>query len=444
MIRVEVIEVAAVPPASRSEPFEVHADERIIGNALLSNTTSCEASRLLVPPTDDYNRWRWSEAAALRVYDLMSLIDAVVLHERVFYLPGVLPDDTGELELRNRLVDSDVLVPLPQADDPNVIGKALLASLRTVKNLRVSLEDYNLYLERAAGLVPDEIGATGDGPFRFIDGDDLVSRFGADITPRARSFDQAAQFMILLLQGDTGRYAAEMSLRAMYYVFASEHYGLPYLAPSSVRSMERRFPNYFRPSVTEKLYEQLASALRATTAAVAEEFHSVIVSLPPFSALVLDRASTPTEIPSQVLAMREEYSDLRRKMRELERERLEARSLNDRLKALRRIERLGREVARPFKQQSQMSLETSLRYIPDAVELATNPTNPAGWAKVLLGAPTEALLSWYWRRPVAKLVRTAKAVGALRDYSNLLTKHFGEEVTTRAMGFQKELQKAES
>jgi hypothetical protein len=129
-------------------------------------------------------------------------------------------------------------------------------------------------------------------------------------------------------------------------------------------------------------------------------------------------------------------------MSELDHDRLEARSLNDRMKAVRRLERLGKEVTRPFDQPSQMKLEAAFRYIPDAVDLAVNPANPAGWTKLLLNMPTEALIHWYRRRPIAKLVRTARAVGALPDYDALLTKHFGEALASSTLELQSRLQRA--
>jgi hypothetical protein len=70
------------------------------------------------------------------------------------------------------------------------------------------------------------------------------------------------------------------------------------------------------------------------------------------NALILDRASPLAAITSKMLAMREEYKSLRNKLRELEYERLEARSVNDRKKALRQIERLGKEIVRPFDEPS--------------------------------------------------------------------------------------------
>ena len=460
------------PSADRSMSSEYGIGNRLIGSALLTNTTACEASRLLLPSSIEVfangKYWTRYMPSALRVCDLMSLIDAVVLHEQIFYLPASLPDDARELELRNRLVESGILAPLPMGDDPNLVGEALLASLSSVsgpcgpperpeEGIETSFEEVRPRLmnelklsEAADHTISDHLSL----PFRVYTYEGFLA------SPKAESFDQAVRSLIYymeyaelmhriagerpdpqLLGSHSGRYQdATASLRAMYYVFASEHYSLPYLASASVQAVQRKFPNYFQPSVRERLYVQLASALQATVDTVTQQFGGALVFVPPFSALVLNRAARPEEISSEMLALRAEYSDFRRKMRELERDHLEARSLNDQLKALRKIEQLGKEVARPFDQPSRMKLEPALRYIPDAAQLAANPTNPAGWTRVLLGLPIEELISWYRRRPVAKLVRTARAVGALPDYDRLLAKHFGGGLASRVLEIQGLLQ----
>jgi hypothetical protein len=428
------------PPVGPSAVSQEISDDRLIGNALLTNTTVCEASRFLLKADKDYD----PEADGLRVFDLVSLIDAVILHERIFYLPASLPDDVGGLEFRNCLVESDILAPLPKGEGHDLVGQALLASLSTTDGFHKVTDSWGekegtpLSFENFRQRLTDELSESDIGPSPWdlcrVDENYDTSRIGAG----AKSFDEAAQDLIGWLDySSSGAYEeSSNSFRAMYYTFASEHYHLPYLASASVAAGQQRFPNYFHPSVVEKIYQQLASGLQGTWNKVAQEFDGPIVSIPPFSALVLDRAATPAGIASEMLALRSEYSDFRRKMCELERARLEARSLNDRLKVLRQIERLGKEVTRPFDQPSQMKLETALRYIPDAAELATNPTNPAGWARVLLGLPTEALISWYRRRPVAKLVRTARTIKAMPDYDRLLTKHFGSPVLEGALGVQ--------
>lgn len=428
------------PPLWRTESTVEGPHDLFVGNTLLSNTTACEASRLLKPINGFERPFHYHDA--FRACDLISLIDSAVLHERIFYLPASLPTDIAELELRNRLVESGVLALLPSGDDHNAVGKALLGALSTVEGLRRVDDDTALPFDSVRPKLMDELRLTANKDRSKPSHLDPGHEDEGLVEVAAESFDEAARQLIGWLDyGSSGAYEGGInSLRNMYYIFASEHYALPYLPSMQVGVVQRRFPNYFQPSVRERLYQQLASALGATVDAIAEEFDGPIVFVPPFSALVLNRAATPAEIPSETLALRAEYSNFRRKMCEMERGRLEARSLNDRMKALRQIEQLGKAVVRPFDQPSQVKLEPALRYIPDAIELATNPTNPAGWARVLLGLPTEALLSWYRRRPVAKLIRAGRAVGALHNYDRLLTKHFGESVASRIWEIQSEHQ----
>jgi hypothetical protein len=205
--------VPTIPPGGRSAFPEEINDDRLIGNALLSNTTACEASRLLLSPTDDS-----FGTGRLRVFDLMSLIDSAVLHERIFYLPASLPDDVRGLELRNCLVENDVLVPLPKRDDYNLIGQALLASLSTADGLRkiagvgsqigtpLSFENYRPKL--MGELEPNEPAEQRELPYHIV-----------DVAAGAESFDEAARDLIGWIDyAASGAYENSVgALRAMYY-----------------------------------------------------------------------------------------------------------------------------------------------------------------------------------------------------------------------------------
>jgi hypothetical protein len=170
---------------------------------------------------------------------------------------------------------------------------------------------------------------------------------------------------------------------------------------------------------------------------VEQEFSGQTILVPPFSALALHRAAEPSQIHAEALALREEYQDFRRNMLELEHEWQWAKSINERLKITRRIQRLGHEVTRPFDQAGQMSFQSTLRYIPDAVDVASNPTSPVAWTKALLELPADALISWYMRRPVAKLTRAGRVVGKLAEYDTLVEKHFGEGPARRVLKLQR-------
>jgi hypothetical protein len=429
-----LLRATALPDNGRAKPPDEKINADLIGNALLSNTTACEASRLVLEAGARSADPLGETADGFRANDLMSLIDAGVLYEKIFFLPAALPDDLPQLELRNRLLAQGALALLPRRDD-GVVGRALLAALSTAEGLAtvaLSAEDIG------RPLAFSDFRPSLERELQLREGNDDAMR-GPVVADGAASFDEAARELIGWMDyGASGAYEGSLaSFRAMYYVFASEHHGLPYLPSVSVEGVARDFPNYFVAPVRQRLYERLASALRASEETVAREWNSGVIFVPPFSKLVLDRAATPAEIPTETLALRDEYSDLRTKMRELERERASAITLNARLKAVRQIERLGKEVTRPFDQPSEMRIEASLRYIPDTIELAGNPTNPVTWARMLLDKPAEALIGWYRRRPIAKLVRAAKASGEVEHYDRLLTKHFGESVSREALDYQR-------
>lgn len=409
----------------------------LIGNALVSNTTICEASSLVL----DTDRERPSaHSDERRAVDLMTLIDAVVLHEQLFYLPASLPDDVDQLALRNRLLASGVLTPLP-GDDDELVAQALFAALSTAE-LPEGSGRPPVDFGRVKTSIEIELGIRQPTSQELADGFDMgPGPYHDDTYVRdweQNSFEDIAQIVQYLEHSDSGYYESVVpALRTMFYVFSSEHHRIPYLPSVNVESVARSFPNYFDSSIRAQLYDALSSALRAALEEVEDEFTGEMAFVPPFAAIVLDRAATPTEITNETLALRQEYADLRRRMRELELERYAATTINSRQAARRHIDQLSKEVARPFEHPSQMRLETVLRYVPDVADLAANPTRPASWARLLLGMPIDALMDWYRRRPIAKLVRTAKTVASLKYYERLLSKHFGEDVSQQTVELQR-------
>ena len=416
------------------------------GAALLSNTTLCEASRLLVgrPRLVDRKERR---GAALAILDLMSTIDACVLYEQLFTLPATLSTDADSLALRCRLVDAGVVRPLPRTDDLRLVGQALLNVFETVddraitsahdKPSPVSFADYGPVLAEELGVGPAEVAPLLDGPVAPLphqqEGYDASIVSGmAPSGSGADSFALAAREVAHGIERSfSGAYESSMeSVRAMFYVFAAEHYKVPYWPSASVAPIARRFPNYFSGSSRTEIYRHVSAVLHATIDDLAKEFQGAPAFIPPFSAIVLDRASGPDQVPDAVIDVREQYAAFRGAMLALEQQRRDARSIADRLEVTRQIQFLCSEASKPYTNPRPMVLESTLRVIPDMTELATNATAPSAWVTALVSKPAEWLILWYRRRPIRKLLRTAHQVVSLDDYGNLLDKHFGAEAMT--------------
>ena len=423
-----------------------------VGRVLLTNTTVCRASRLLqddpIPESPDkFERLAHSMWGATRVYDLLCLIDAIVLHDQIYCLPGQLSDDVKELELRESLLRSEVVCEVPDSYDFSAVGKALLGAFAQTAGYKIKYDAYEAghaagepisftdHKRAVASMlgIDDPQGIPSD-LFRGFEGAAIKRLIIQEVASTyADSFTDAAHEVIALIRsGATGAdQCAGSDLRAMFYVLAAEHLGIPYWPSAYLQGMADQFPNYFTRSVRAKIYERLALTLRSSVDAVAEEFESATLFVPPFSAIVLDRAKSPEAIPAELMTLRQEYAGFRTEMVELERARATAMSISERLKIMRKIARLCREVSKPFDNPSPLSVESTLKCVPDIVALAANPSESTTWVNAFLQRPALWLVSWYQRRPVRKIIRTAEQVASLSSYGDLVARHFGHGTAER-------------
>ena len=132
------------------------ADQLLSGCALISNTSVCEVSRLLLDrgsspsSSGSYDACRKDQ---MRMFDLFSLIEAAILHERLYTLPFRPPRDLPDLSLRNDLLSGGVLHELnPQRDYP-----------RIAKSIQHSLEDLIQIqcFARRVVVIPNQLSGVG-------------------------------------------------------------------------------------------------------------------------------------------------------------------------------------------------------------------------------------------------------------------------------------------
>ncbi len=363
-------------------------------------------------------------------------------------LPASLSSDADSLDLRRSLVERHIAVEFPETEDRHLVGEALLAALETVDDYTAIAGHASQiglplsFADHKASIARQFAGSSIDSGSPYTEGYDVSIHQGRPlVAAEADSFAGAAHEVVGWIEyGGSGSYESSMeTIRGMYYVFVAEHYSVPYWPSVSLLPIARRFPNYLSPSTRSQIYGQMSRVLKGTVEEIAQEFEGSPTFVPPFSAVVLDRARRPEEIPEVLLSLRDEYAGFRREMRDLELQRREARSVKDRLRVMDQVRFLCEEVSRPFSRPAPMKLESTLRIVPEMTELALNPTSPTTWVKTLLDRPAEALLRWYRRRPVGMLLKSAHQVSSMREYDNLLQKHFGHDATSALRDHSPEL-----
>jgi len=399
------------------------------GSVVTSNTLICEVSRLVEGNSASSEP---SYSGLWNVLDLMSVCELFVLYDTVYTLPGKLSEDAGSLSLRSRLLAEGALKELDTSLFHDRIANAILGGLNPELTSSgypdgspTRLEEFLL----VGGCEPE---------YEFDPRLDDSRRDSRDFYTQiedAESFEEMGRFFIKLLEARiTGAYQYCTSmLRDMYYICASEQIGLPYWPQFDRLEFARKFPNYWDSfSLRERVYSRLATALATTVADVYEDSRNEVAYIPPFSALVLDKCSSPQTFADTLLEVRGNYSKLRRQLADLEISRMNSTSLIERRTIRHQQKDLLELAAQSFDKPATVSLEAILRYIPDVVEAALSPLDPTKYTVDLLLKPLGWITTWWKRRPISMVFRAANRIAEIKRYESLLMKMFGVHLPSEA------------
>lgn len=403
------------------------------GSVVTSNTLICEVSRLVEGKSSSSEPFfpeRWN---VCRVLDLMSVCELFVLYDTVYTLPGKLSFDAGSLSLRSRLLAEGALKELDTSAFHDHIAKAIVGGLAPISEIQRELNSFGYPVRSKTRAIENFLLVGGYEP-PLLDADWRGRDFEYTPIEDAESFEEMtrrfrqSEFLI------TGGYEYCTSiLRDMYYICASEQVGLPYWPQFNRLEFARKFPNYWDSfSLRERIYSRLASALSSTVSDVYEDSCYEVAYIPPFSALVLDKCSSPQTFADALLEVRGDYSKLRRQLAALEISRMNSTSLIERRRIRRQQKDLLELAAQSFDKPATVSLEAIIRYIPDVIEAAVSPLNPTKYTEDLLLKPLSWITTWWKQRPISMVFRAANRIAEIERYENLLLKMFGVHLPAKA------------
>jgi hypothetical protein len=416
----------------------------------------CEVSRLLAEDTDDPDEQDWSnnDKKGMRVADLLSLIEAVTLHDTLYTLPAKIDTETENLNLHSELMMRGIVQELDTSSVHELLAKSILTALSQIKSpVRVagSASDIGTPIDFPSQIRHDiaEFLLISDNPThenrsptlqsseevrgspRLDDSYDFFEEGGgSSMALYASSLEECGRALIGWIEYHySGAYEHCTSiLRDMYYVLAAETFELPYWPQTARRHFTAQFPNYFEKKTLLQLYSQLAKEFKSTVTDVYDDHKEELAFVPPFASLVLSRSGSPQEIVMRTLEVRDEYADLRHRLSDLQAERIEARTIAARLKLRKRQRYLLNEVASAFDRPSVINLEGVIRYVPQVIKPAIKPADPTSYSADLLILPVKQLINWWRRRPISKFFVLADKLKNTEDYPSLIKRVFGEEV----------------
>ncbi|MCM3923619.1 hypothetical protein ND748_18355 [Frankia sp. AiPs1] len=338
---------------------------------------------------------------------LTSLMDLCTLCEAL-----VLLDDVQSLEAVNRHSS-----PLTDRLEQEGLYGTLRPSL-TGSDLR------RLFLRMPAELAARTILPDGRDPTPRIDDDPLAG--GGD--PPASLDDLVAQVDRLVAYPSAGTVASERAYRSNGYLIVAAAHGLDYF-PDCERGIFTAgcLQKVYR-SLPMRLYEKVAESLDDSLTGgdlVAEWAAISTIPIPPVSALVLDLAATPAELPVALLRVREDFARYRRYFADFKAELEKADTIKERTKLRNRYQVLLNEASGP--NAEIVSLASMLNLTQSVVSAAAAPTAVTGYGALLLTQPIDWIQRWWRRRPLSILLRMDSKLPRLSVYRGLVGKLWGEQ-----------------
>lgn len=414
-----------------------------LGTAIISNTQLYEVDRLLNNSQErNERRFGYGNPSSLRVFDLLTLIEAIILNDKLYTLPATNNSKGGDLI--EKLTKENIIETLKTDEFKVDIGELILSRIKEVNEYKIvagsaevigkpirqpeRLFDainafYNERKEKAGSL---------SNTYGYHDAFKVTDTYRSEVDGgthdilTATSFKEMAQELIGWLEyAGSGAYEnCTTVLRDMYYIYASEYLGVPYYPQFTRIDFAKDFPNYYDTNFKTKLYAQIAKALETTISEVYDDFHEKVAFVPPFSSIILSRSRKPTDIIENILVLRNEFAKTRKGFNELELERLNSSNLRERIKITKRQRQLLEDAAKNFDKLSKINIINTIKYIPEVIKPITAPADPTKYSANLLLQPLELILEWWRKRPIIMMYSLKDKLFEISEYQDLINKLF--------------------
>jgi hypothetical protein len=413
-----------------------------LGTAIISNTQLYEVDRLLDNSQErDERLFGNRNPNSLRVFDLLTLIEAIILNEKLYTLPAINNSKGGDLI--ERLTSEGIIETLKTDNFKVDIGELILSRMKEVNEYKIiagSEDEIGKPIRQPERLfdaiktfyndIKEKTDSLYDG-YRYNDllvFDNIHSKLDGgfpDILTAHTYKDMAQRLIGWLEYSNSGAYQGCLTvLRDMYYIYTSEYLGVPYYPQSTRVDFAKDFPNYYDINFKTKLYAQIARALETTISEVYDDFHDKVAFIPPFSSVILSRSRKPANIIENILELRNEFAKTRKGFNDLELGRLNSTTLRERLKITKRQRQLLEDAAKGFGKLSKLNITKTIRYIPEVINPITDPVDLTKYSANLLMQPLEFILEWWRKRPIIKMYSLKDKLFQISEYQNLINKLF--------------------
>jgi hypothetical protein len=385
-------------------------------------------------------------------FDLSSLIEAAILHDHLLFLYSPLNDYYASLHLRQLLVEEGILrqytpsinvkklkdeiVHVFAKDNPDLFPFGGVGGQESIKS---ELENNEL-LPYIYGESPDDtFNPLASHPFDVIHVAEEVSRFPNDhLEYRDLNDPQEslkAYFAGLLGQWDitawrrpNPRPALAFLLRTLVYLTISDQFGLS-LYPDLLRiPIILQITNDLHRSLTQEAYSMIAEGFSTNIEDLKRANAPFKITIPPLTALVLDKSTSPKDIGPVLMDLRAQFSGLRTTYRHYENTIRSAKTLKEIQRARRELIQVNSRLAKAYEIQDNRQIQETASYLEKAVKVGTNPLSPTSYSADLVLKPIGWIQEWWIKRRAIHLFDMKKKLDHLQEYGRLTQKVFGVDL----------------
>ncbi|MDT0393004.1 hypothetical protein [Streptomyces dubilierae] len=384
---------------------------------------------------------------------MSTLLDALLLYDKVHVLDAQLPSDADDLALRRVLLDRRILQDVDTRPLSIDVSEELTAFLRNAGPAPREPRGQNEYApaeevgasvrqlldhDRSTYASPSHGGITRLGPRDHLRQamhneleSGLIHAWIQTVALRADPLHTlGSQTLHCIGYWGSGAIDEGVShLRTFIYWRASAHLRIPFLPSLHRLPVYHLMTDHVRRSVQDRVYEVIADAFHGSVGQVYEDEEPAPLYLPPALALFLDHLRRHKDIAAAVDNLRHQHRKLRRTLAELQ-QTLQTGSTLGEMRAARRrfntaLEALRTDLA-PEDQTAVGTVDQLIDIVPGVVKVAANPLDPVGYAEALLARPADWIRSWWLRRPVSAALRLSTRLDHLSNYERLLEEATGQ------------------
>ncbi len=371
-------------------------------------------------------RW-WPPSNAERLFNLSMLLDGIALHDHLYTLKAELPPDATGLQLRQLLIEKDIVremetapyLPKIKREFSNFFGKQI--GDRIISNQIEQALD--AFLGNSTGN-----SAFGDRDRILLEGlrqeyEGTLSHWWFDGDERLFSQPFLALGEHLLESVSyfgSGTIVSGVSyLRTFIYWRISEHANIP-LYPSSSRIPQLdAFASHIRLFTAEKIYQVVAQAFKENIHLVYEDEAFIPLCLPPSLSIFFELYRSSHDLSKAIDDFRKEFAGVRQDIYSFEEKLKKAKTLQDRIEIKHNMKDVLSSMKTYYQLNNDLHLETILGFAPEILNPLTNPTDPSKYSDKLLTMPVSWVKDWWKKRSFRHVFDLRKRLHKIAEYEQL-------------------------